>query len=172
MGVRVHKAIGFGVRPFQPPKNFYDKVNEASDLTLEEFATWCRAHEEEILTFVPETDRGRRMMFMNVDLTPITQKHFQEPLGSCIDYEAEFGLKDAILLRPIANDGWSRYDDMLDWAEETHSHKTKNRFKFLDIGLYPHDKGKPPLTVAAILLWLGLEKLWPKLREALYVHWG
>ena len=172
MGIRVHKAIGYGVRPFKAPKNLQDKVNEACEVTLGEFAKWCKEREDRILEFAPKDDRGRRMMFQRVDLRPLNKEHFKQSLVSRIDYQNEFGFKDAILIQPIAHDSWTRYDDTIDWVEETSFHQAKNRFRFVNIGLYPHDLGKPPLVVAAILLWLGLEELWPKLHEALYIHWG
>lgn len=172
MGIRVHKAIGYGLRPFEAPKDFQDLISNAYDTTLGDFAEWCKENEDRILSFVPEEDRGRRMLFSKVDVTPLNKGHFDEPLGSRIIYEDEFGFQDVLLLQPIAHDDWKRLDSTIDWVEESHFHKAENRFEFVDMGLYPHDRGKPPLSVAAMLLWLGLEKHWPDLKEALYVYWG
>ena len=172
MGIRVHKAIGYGVRPFQVPEGFRDLHNEAFEVTLGDFALWCVRNKDRILSFVPETERGRRMMFTSVDLTPLNEHHFEESLGSRIVYEDEGGFEDALLIQPIAHDDWKRMDSSIDWVEESQFHQQRPRFEFVECGLYPHDRGKPPLSVAAILLWLGLEELWPQLREALYVYWS
>lgn len=171
MGIRVHKSIGYGLRPFKAPEGFREKVNEACEMTLGDFAKWCKPRMDRILEFAPD-DRGRRMMFQRVDLLPLNKKHFKQGLSERIIYDDEFGFKDAIVLQPIAHDSWSRYDATIDWVEEGQFHGAKKRFRFVKCGLYPHDLGKPPLSVAALMLWLGIEDQWPKLHEALYVHWA
>jgi len=112
------------------------------------------------------------MMFVECDLKPLNKRHFKELMGSRILYDAEFGIKDALLLLPIVHDGWRRYNSTIDWVEETHAYDQKPRFEKVSVGLSPYVLGKPPLSVAAILLWLGLESLWPDLHEALYIYWS
>lgn len=174
MGIRVHKSIGYGVHPFKATEAFIDRAcNQAVDVTIGEFATWCKEHQGEILRFLPgdkPEERARRKMFKSVDLLAINKRHFENNLSSLIAYDNE--ALDAMVLLPIAHDEWRRHDATIDWAEESMLHGQLDRFVYLNSGLYPHDKGKIPLTVAALTLWLGIPDIWPQLREALYVYWG
>jgi hypothetical protein len=143
MSIRVHKAVGYGIRPFMAPEDFHTKIEEAYDLTLKDFTAWCHEKQECILNFVPDTDRIRRMMFVECDLRPLNRRHFKELLGSRILYDAEFGIKDALLLLPLTHDGWRRYDSTIDWVEETQFHDQKPRFEKVSVELSPYTLGKP-----------------------------
>lgn len=61
-----------------------------------------------------------------------------------------------------------RYDDLIDWLEEN----GERRWKWLEKGIYPYQRGEIPVSVVAVCLYLGLEKYVQNLREVLYVYWS
>ncbi len=50
MGIRIHKAVGFGTLGFTPPVEWGDTQDRAHSTTLGEFTLWARAHQTEILS--------------------------------------------------------------------------------------------------------------------------
>lgn len=176
MGVRVHKTIGFGAREFVPPAGFQERLEEASErTTLGDFATWCRAHEDEIRAFAPGArDKFRRTM-LGIDLNAFAEDgKVDVSLGKYVEWANEFGFKDAIVFAPPGwpVDQWKRYNDNIDWCEDTQLHGQERRWVPLDREIEPFLKGKPPLTIAALCLWLGVPEMFGRLHEVLYVYWG
>jgi hypothetical protein len=176
MGIRVHKQIGFGARGFVAPEGFRDRLNEAyENVTLEHFADWCRAHKDEILAFAPTEDDKFRRTMLDVNLMCLADdKMLGESLGRYVEYDDEFGFEDGIVFIPpgwrISN--WRRYNDDIDWSEETQLHGQQKRWVSLDREIEPFLKGKPPLVIAAFCLWLGIPEVFERLTEVLYVYWG
>ena len=59
------------------------------------------------------------------------------PYRSAI-HEGEFGLSNVLLVVPFCQwKGWSRYDDSIDWAEETQAYGQENRVVVYEQGFYP-----------------------------------
>jgi len=59
-------------------------------------------------------------------------------------YANEYGMKNVLLLKPLGMKEWSRYDDMLDWVEETYVRDPEgengaNWVKVLDDGIFPYN---------------------------------
>jgi hypothetical protein len=174
MGIRVRKSIGYGLRGFKPSKTFLRKQELSYETTLQDFAKWCVEHKEYIFALIPVDDRARRALF-NVDIKTLTEKkRAKDILGLYCLFDNETDDQDTLMLLPLNRLGetWTRYDDSLDYHEEVELHGGKDRFVSFAHGIFPYDKGEPPLTVAALALWLGIPEIWPKLHEALYVYWS
>jgi hypothetical protein len=173
MGIRVHKSVGYGFRKFKPTAKFLERM-ESCELTLTKFADWCDENTSQILTYAVDDPTRFREAMLSIDLAAMREKRrAKEHLSRCVNYQDEFGLPDVIqFIPPTLRDEWTRYDDSVDYVEETECHNQKNRFLYVERELYPFNKNKPPLQVAALLLYFGLERYWPRLRECLYIHWG
>lgn len=177
MGIRIHKAVGYGLRNFSPPKGWQDKCNTAYEISLEDFIKFCHNHKEKILSYTIG-DRSRTMMF-EVDLDGIRDDNLlNRSLGEYLLFDDEYGFSDALLFLPPGYKNWKRIDDTIDYCEEMAYLRTirdselEPRFLPLPYGIYPHDKGKPPLTVIALALWFEIPEIIPQLTEALYLYWS
>jgi hypothetical protein len=54
--------------------------------------------------------------------------------------DSEFGIPGVVLFIPLNRGAWHRYNDTLDWIEETASHNQANRLVFLKRPPYPNDQ--------------------------------
>lgn len=181
MGIRVHKAVGYGLRGFEPSEEILERIQN-DDTMMRRFAVWCEEHMNEILALPVKNPKSAPFMFRTfVKSYQLVGEEADRTLATyvreCVCFDNEFGLKDAILFVPPELVGlWKHYDDFIDWAEESSrwlgSDGHVDRFEQLKIGLYPNDLGAIPLSVGAVLLYYGLGDLWPKLHEALYVYWS
>jgi len=176
MGIRVHKVVGYGCCGFRPDEETKARLREL-DPTTDEFVAWCEAHEREILA-LPHAGRGAAFM-LPVALAGLRERDggSAASLRRCVAWDDEFGLKDAIVVVPPESaEQWRRYDDFIDWAEESSSARRgrapASRFEPLRVGLYPNSRGEVPLSVGAVLLYYGLGGLWSGLEECLYVWWS
>ena len=168
MGIRVHKAVGWGVNDFTPPESFDSRLDDLVEMPTEEFVAWMTSHEDELckrISHVPVFDaryfRDRLKLRNKADKLP--------ELYKCISYNDEFGDGNCILFCSLEMaDTCRRYDDIVDWLEED----DKVRWRFLEKNIYPYEKGEVPFSVVAICVFLGIEEIIPRLREALYVYWS
>lgn len=171
MGIRVTKAIGFGMRDFIPPVGWRERHTAIGEMTIGDFLPWMAKHEAAIEAFAPEEAMLRRTI-LSLDIDDSLGRR-SDPLGHHVLWDDEFGFKDALLFIPLGQARyWHRYDDDIDWSEETQEHAGENRFVSLKGSLHPHEKGLPPLSVAALALYLGVPHVWPELQESMYVTWG
>jgi hypothetical protein len=173
MGIRVHKVIGYGVRGFVPPTGFLDRLNKLGEIKRSTLNRWVKKNRETIESLTgPGHHFDLDIMLMSKRLSAHGAAIFPENVG-LVSYDDEFGLKDALLITPpTADPYWRRYDDIIDWLEETKSSGPRTRWEWLKYGIYPHDKGKTPASVAAVCLFLGVPNIFAQLREALYVWWS
>ncbi len=170
MGNRIHKAIGYGALVKLPPffqQDFYEKASKTS---LAKFARFCTKNRAAIEATVPVADYRHKMFKSEIKIVATTAG------GTLSDYiknDDEMGIEGALLLIPPSFEGWSRYDDIIDYTEEcAKRHSPIPSFQTLYQGIYPHSLGKPPLTVAALCLWLKMPELFPRLQETLYTWWS
>lgn len=63
MGVRVHKAIGYGTAEFVPPAGFKDAEARLCDMTIGDFAAWCREHRSEVESLADPDYKSARPLF-------------------------------------------------------------------------------------------------------------
>lgn len=181
MGIRVHKTVGYGCRGFTPSKEVAQHLI-LDESSIRDLAKWAKKHKDEILALPVKRSVSRGLSeakMLDVSIS-IWEKAKDYPTAvryiyECRAWDDEFGIKDAILFMPPESaQSWKRYDDFIDYHEETGG-KAKQQFAYfkrLKCGLYPYRRGEVPLSIGAVLLYSGLGDLWPKLRESLYVWWG
>ena len=178
MGIRIHKAIGYGCRGFTPSPEIAARLRE-DEAPISALATWAEAHMTEILALpVEENNKGlseHRMLQLSLSMwkEEVEDRYIHE----CFAWDPEFGVKDAILfIPPEWVQSWRRYDDTIDYHEETDRWAPEGQadyFRRLKVGLYPNRLGQVPLSVGVVMLYCGISpEIWPKLHEAIYVWWS
>jgi hypothetical protein len=157
MGIRVHKVIGYGVDDLQhdgrrmtDPRidwgRLQKKMDKAYDIDAEAFLKWCVRHKREIQLM--EESEGGRVHWKNLpwlleeSLKRMIKDKFYWTLGSCLIHDEEFGIPGVMLFLPV-DSNWKRYDDTIDWVEETACHKQESRVVRLEhgceSGIYPYN---------------------------------
>lgn len=181
MGIRVHKAVGYGCRGFLPSEDVASRLRESQDLVLVLLGPLGDVPNVRlILPVAKSVSKGfaeAKMLDMSISMweKPKNFPTVARSIYDCRIWDDEFGVKDAILfLPPESALNWKRYDDYIDYHEETggRAKKQVDYFKRLKCGLYPYRRGEVPLAVGAVLLYSGLGDLWPRLQESLYVYWS
>lgn len=179
MGIRVHKAAGYGLSSFDAT-GFEEKFEAAYSTTREEYLAWIKENRGAILnlamTHVPKGKRKIRRTIQDVCL------RFQE---ASLREAKTFRLGKSFVRSSMTTDPspmlfvppdfvreWVNYDRMTDYLEECEFHEGADRLVPLQRGIYPYMRGEIPSTVAALLLWLGVPERWSELSEMLYIYWS
>jgi hypothetical protein len=167
MGIRVHKVIGYGLTDLKfkrgkhgsktmvdPRINWgrlHDRMEEMHDTGGGAFLSWAEENWKDLLKLEAE-ERHRPLADVESfsSICPFLMKDFFQrhkgwSVGDCVVHQDEFGLANVLLLIPPmqaynGDGGWKRYDDTIDWIEESFLRRTRNRVVRLQCsGLYPYD---------------------------------
>lgn len=173
MGIRVHKAIGYGIRKFKPTLAFKQRYEDFCEMSRADFNEWVVANRPAIEALIGGEPKHHFELDILLCDNPKSWAYMKGASNvNYVLFQDEFGLKDALLIRPLtSSDDWYRYDDSIDYLEEQTKDGPRVRWKFLKGSLYPNLKGEPPPSVAATCLYLGIPEVYAQLREALYVWW-
>jgi hypothetical protein len=177
MGVRVHKAIGYGTAEFEPPAGFKEAEERLTDMTSRDFAAWCAERRADVEALSDPAYKSAVPLF-GWDLRTMADELAGESLWKSIAwgnpmYNDAKKQRRLLLTPPTAHD-WRRLDDAIDYVEECEragKRGPRDRLVPVSCGLYPYDLGRPPLTIAAMCLFLGIPDWLPRLRESVYVWW-
>lgn len=184
MGIRVHKAVGFGLNDFKAPEGFNDRYGDLGEMTVGEFVNWCIERQERIMRLSGNTDDGHYSTGSSFHWELERFKDSDEALWHPVVWDPEFGLKNVILFIPLplclgGDEKWFRYNDTLDWIEETaRRHQTNWCLEVERKHLYPYYVNESPnfvlapMSVAALMLFLGIQDRIKDLKGLLYVYWG
>lgn len=146
MGIRVHKVLGYGLtdvvcesyRISDPRINPESKFvnDDLWDLEVEDYRDWLK-----------EKSEGGRDDLGNMDYW-IMKERLEDSRGrkySMSDsfvHQAEYGLDNVILLSPVTHTDWRRFDDSIDYVEETYMRERGetqiDRVNVLPHGIYPY----------------------------------
>lgn len=168
MSIRIHKVLGYGMDAFKPTPQFEERCNEWRytaflDFAEEHFLDVCKIASESRSV----TKGGVQAFYLDIRL-PRAMK-YTKVLHRIVAWDNEGSSKRKIVLIPPAmSQQWYRFDDAIDYAE---ARSMRSRFVKLDRGIYPYDKGNPPLILAAMCLYLGVPELFAQLEEVVYTYW-
>lgn len=178
MGIRVHKVMGYGLHNALPTKKarkaFRERYEAFQEMSREETLAWVKENRQAIEALHP-AGAEKHMELDCLFAGPGTIGEDEDSCGTQrLFWEPEFGKKGAILIRPLWGcKQWHRYDNLIDHIEEQEaSEDMPVRWEYLTKGIYPYGWRQPPASVAAVCLFLGIEHLYPRLKEALYVYWS
>jgi len=167
MGIRVVKCIGYGLTDLAFEKKEYHQTmvdprinwkklqkrqEKMYEMGAKSFLTWVKrnwsailqleAHEHKIsLEKVKEFPQ-----FCPYLLKEFFGRHKHWDLSNCLVHDSEFGLPNVMVLIPplhayFGECGWKRYDDTIDWVEETWSYGQSYRVvEPNSCGIWPYDQ--------------------------------
>jgi hypothetical protein len=137
MGIRVHKFLGYGLTDVKPKD---ERINwESWLLTYEDapepeaYLAWLEARQDE---------RRFSLDYAHLKhLPPSDGKwHPARSLEDCAVWRDEYGLPEVLALRPFGLPDWCRFDDTIDYMEETYpwtDQSQQNRVKIYEHGPFP-----------------------------------
>lgn len=140
MGIRVHKKIGYGLADVATTNlesrisderiNLNSPAIRQEHMPIEPYEDWLRAQQ---LNGDPDFSYA-------LDLAILGDSKKSFDLESAVTHNGEFGLSNVLLIIPPSfQDSWTRYDDPMDYIEETHLREDPqaNWVKQLKSGIYP-----------------------------------
>lgn len=145
MGIRVHKIVGYALTDVQYEKyNITDEridplgylcadCEEQEDIwTLDGFLTYLENYSKDTAfqaSWLRRAQEERRVQGVR-KLTGLYE---------LVSWDSEFGEGNVLCIQdPWMYPTYTRYDDTIDWHEETQFHKQRNRVVPLEINPYPH----------------------------------
>lgn len=164
MARRLHKVLGYGLRPFAPDKRFYEACKSNPPLWV-----WANTFVEEVLQAGADA----------ISLSALLHSHPGWVPHDSLVYDDENICDLLVIVPPEEVDRWTRYDDTIDYLEVAHGTLPDRREpRAVDLssdsmplrGLYP--AGDPPVSVRLLLAYIGLGHRVVELRETLYTYWS
>jgi hypothetical protein len=144
MGIRVHKVIGYGLNDLKKndPRINWSVQDIFWDLEIGDFEKWLNDPEKIKLLrgYTVREYRGIESITPEMSFSD-TDKQLLIRCLNRTKYPTYFHYNDRktiCLTAPEAND-WCRYDDPLDYAEETVKYHQKERCVLLNRGIFPYD---------------------------------
>lgn len=161
MGIRVHKDLGYGIDnlkhgkksyemedPRIDRKKFDDLHEQAFGMEGPELLKWMEKEKDALIEFhlkhhpVRKEAEGFRDMdfkFLYHQLENQIKEKKLPDFGSSVVWDGEFGCPNVLLFVPPTCPDWRRYDDIIDYCEETYKKGgTTNRYEFIKCsGIYP-----------------------------------
>lgn len=159
MGIRVHKFLGYGLTDVKPKD---ERINWDSWLLNYEGAP----EPEEYLAWLESRQDDRRFSLDYAHLKHLAPSDGKwdprRSLDECCVWRDEFGLPEVLALRPFAHPDWCRFDDTIDYMEETYpwsdEWSQQNRVKVYEHGPWPYiarymDKRDGRVLPQDIMVW-------------------
>lgn len=169
MGIRVHKSLGYGVDNIKCIKKgqgsysvmgdpridrekfdaLHDKAHEMEDA---EVLRWLKKEKDDLVAFHAKHNPGRvvdkdndyyefdwKFLYQSLEQAHKAKK-LDLDFGGSIIHQGEYGIPEVLQFVPPTCPSWKRYDDTIDYHEETYIRKEGqiNWYKFLKCsGIYP-----------------------------------
>lgn len=157
MGIRVHKIIGYGFDDVQTKDydivdpRFKSSINdhEAIYEKCEAFPEWIMENVDQAAYILhaiykmPIADIKFDLSLMAQLMRARIKEGRKYKTHTLFTHQSEFGIPEVMMFVPIDSPGWYRYDDIIDWMEETKAHNQENRIINLfeetnSCGIYPY----------------------------------
>lgn len=146
MGIRIKKLIGYGLSDVKTEKMkcIDDRINPKNMFFEWDFGEGEVATNQEYIKHVKklnhERSEAKDYLSQNLDIAWGASENEKFNIWDAYDWNPEFGLPNILLLRPITNYSWYRYDDDIDYVEETYLTNEGQvcRYEILQHGIYPY----------------------------------
>jgi len=152
MGIRIHKMLGYGLTDLVDQD---ERLNWSSplfdymlsgDAALDRYFGWLASKTRfDVAKSLLRDDTRRR----------------RSDVQDCIRWGTpDGGLENVLCIRPLAWNDWYRYDDTIDYAEQTYLGEQHDEVRVIKYALYPHDSymdartGERIKGAADIYFWL------------------
>lgn len=189
MGIRVHKAVGWGLTGVKFTKRLKKQLELLgdSDLTPEQFCDWMKENETKIKKLCGKRYQVHDCFKFDVHMLQSQLETYAENdpaswsrwlgMGNFVREHCMEDSPDKLLFHADPPFEY-RHDDKIDWIEETEMAGVDNypTDRWVELkrheGIYPYDAGPLPTVVAAIMLYLGLQNRIEDLKPVLWVWWA
>jgi hypothetical protein len=138
MGIRVHKALGYGLTDVAFDKENYEIIDgrfnpnaiKRENIVADRFIAFLKTKLTEDIE-----DFDTKIL-----ITTLENKMPLSLVWSSFVMQTTFGGASIFLITPVEYiDEWHRYDEMIDWVEESQNYQQTNRYQLIDRPLYPYD---------------------------------
>jgi hypothetical protein len=157
MGIRINKKLGFGLDLREVSKICQPDMSWNNDFYdyMENAVLWEKFKEEMLQLKTSDGFKGPSdVFFENYSLEENREK---QNFYNFVTYDDEFGDKNLILFQPITSSkDWSRYNDSIDYVEESIKPSAIPNFTQFNNTLYPYIKLMQPNPEA----FMGIETYW------------
>lgn len=142
MGIRIHKYLGYGLTNVEVKD--YKIVDERIDWDAFDYLRDCYGeehlkHYRQWLGWA-KSDYYERGMLDWFYLNDEREKK-RRGLDNCYAWDPEYGMPEVLVLQPLGCPDWIRYDDTIDYMEETYRKDGEqpqgNYLKVYEHGIYP-----------------------------------
>lgn len=152
MGIRIHKLMGYGVNNLQYTKgghiddprinsDAFKKLTQGSyEFTLPKFKRWCESEKKSILEFYNRNYPWRKIDDDDDIYWKLAMSSGEENgwgIGNSIIHDGEYGMPEVLIFIPPGCKGWYRYDDILDYEEESVFNRQRSWVRRIEGCLYP-----------------------------------
>jgi len=149
MGIRIHKFMGYGLTDVKSRKyRIADgRINRNCVLLDDYEAQYKTEYRDEYLAWLRKQNEKRkndedyrRINMLDAWFDKKNKYESKRTMGDCIAYQNEYGLKNVLVLQPLACHDWYRHDDAIDYVTATYlegPEQTGNKVDVLDHGIYP-----------------------------------
>lgn len=141
MGIRIHKALGWGLSDVQPGTD--PRVNwGAEPFRYEgragaEYAAWVEENSCARQPDAPYWFTLDRALLSS--RSPEAERFRAARVWESVTYSPEYGMPEVLVIRPFTQREWSRFDDAIDFAAESVDHPgAENRCQPVRGGIFPH----------------------------------
>lgn len=156
MGIRIHKCLGYGISDLKADNNYriddprirFEKFKELREkwyeLKVQQLQEWAVAEKDKIVAIYSKYEHPNLEMDdfeYTWFLHDFKERADQFSAYESLVWQAEYGLPNVMLFVPPFHKRWHRYDDTLDYCEETATRDdTQNRTISLTekCGIYPY----------------------------------
>lgn len=130
MGIRVHKMMGYGLIDVSEEDVRLNRESPLFDYelggqdNLDRYFAWLAERDRFDVAKSLEGEPGRR----------------HSTVQECIEWgTVDGGMANVLCIRPLAWNDWYRYDDAIDYAEQTYlQDEQRDSVQVIDYALYPH----------------------------------
>jgi hypothetical protein len=191
MGIRINKAMGYAWDKVPAGNNITEWINEHEGVHVRDFLIHWREHAHQLKDIFAWNYSNPFLTFENslIDLNIKIYKEetLDKELIKYIKFDPESGLENVLLLIPPGSEDWERRDDIIDYHECSIYHPenpgeprltklyNSDQTSFGEprrTGIYPYNYRKPPITIAAMCVYMGYPNMFRQLEEAIYTWWS
>lgn len=146
MGIRVNKRMGWGLADLQTDKDgeiIDPRINkegylfdpDEENFSIEEYFNlleeYYEKNKDDIL-------RNPEIILDYFAIDDMKKEKIQ--LYDCIGHDSEFGIPNVLhFVPPVYVKDWTRYNDSIDYYEESINHEQHSRFQLLNRPIYPYE---------------------------------
>ena len=143
MGIRIHKCVGYGVKiSCSESGKICDSrlnFNGQEDFHVDGFIDWWSNNHDLVVDYAKIDSFDDRESRVHCQILQQTLSRKKAWNASSIIHSPDGILDLLLLIPPSCCKSWQRYDDVIDWIEETENCNQESRVQWLETSPYPYE---------------------------------